>query len=215
MSSSEGGLGNIWSASVKGVHDWWRHRSSCCTPAPCGGVEDVPALSDTVAFTDWHTAEGSGIDSIGATLSGRSALPGAGPACCQATLELPQDGGDGQELVLLRDMMRRFVQSLLGGRIYTVVVEHGRTESCRLLLMPNLQYLQLEWGGATHDIPLKNVRDICPGKILENQFTPIPLDDLCSTLVLKNNECVTFRFPTVQERDDFTKCVKVLSLALD
>merc|ERR1719235_83921 len=101
------------------------------------------------------------------------------------------------------------------GRPYQVVVEHGNTEPCTLSLTPNLQCLQLYAAGVTHDIPLRNIKDVCPGKMLENKSTPILLDDLCNTLVLRNNECVTFRFIDLKERDEFTKCIKVLTLALE
>merc|ERR1740121_479942 len=112
-------------------------------------------------------------------------------------------------------MMKRFVQDMIRGKQYQVVVEKGQTESCTLLLTPNLQYIQLETCGTAHSIPLKNIKDICPGRLLENRFTPISLDDLCSTVVLRNNECVTFRLRNIRERDDFTRCLKVLSLALE
>merc|ERR1712216_104879 len=96
---------------------------------------------------------------------------------------------------------------------YLVVVGNGQTDFCRLQLTPNLQYLQLEAAGVTHDIPLKTVKDVCPGLLSGNTFAPSQLDELCTTVVLRNNECVTFRLANLRERDDFTKCVKVLALA--
>lgn len=128
-----------------------------------------------------------------------------------------RDGANAasEETLALRDMMKRFVQDMIRGRAYLVVVENGQTEPCKLLLTPNLQYMQLEAGGVTHDIPLRNIKDMCPGRALENRFTPVVLDNLCSTLVLRNSECVTFRLSNLRERDEFTKCIKVLSLALE
>lgn len=127
------------------------------------------------------------------------------------------DGAEAaaQEALALRDLMKRFVQDMIQGKMYRVVVENGHTEPCRLSLTPNLQYLQLESAGVTHDIPLKNVKEVCPGRIYENKSSPIVLSEMDNTIVLRNNECVTFRLNSVEERDQFTKCIKVLHLALE
>lgn len=111
--------------------------------------------------------------------------------------------------------MKRFVQEMVHGRQLSVVIGEGRTEPCKLTLTPNLMYLQLEASGVTHDIPLRNVKDICPGKLPSSKLVPIELDDLDDTLVLRNNECVTFRLGSLAERDEFTKCLNVLASALD
>mmetsp|Transcript_45491 Transcript_45491/g.105467 ORF Transcript_45491/g.105467 Transcript_45491/m.105467 type:complete len:243 (+) Transcript_45491:98-826(+) len=115
----------------------------------------------------------------------------------------------------LRELMKRFVQEMIRGKSYHVVVENGQTEPCVLCITTALQYLQLRAAGVTHDIPLRHVKNIVPGRLLENRFTPIHLDELCATIVLRNNECVTFRLSSLKERDDFTKCIKVLVLALE
>lgn len=120
-----------------------------------------------------------------------------------------------QEAVALRELMRRFVHDMLRGRQILVAVEGGVTELCRLSLAPNLHYLQLTLRGAAHDIPMKTVKDICPGELTADIAAPVAVDRLCTTLVLQNNECVTFRFETLLERDEFTKCVQVISMALD
>uniref|UniRef100_A0A7S0A4M3 ISP1 C-terminal domain-containing protein n=1 Tax=Pyrodinium bahamense TaxID=73915 RepID=A0A7S0A4M3_9DINO len=119
------------------------------------------------------------------------------------------------EVVALRDLMKRFVRDMVHGKEYHVVIEHGQTEPCKLSLTQNLMCLQLEAAGVTHDIPLKNVKDVCSGKLLTNNCSPITLDNLCSTLVLRNNTCVTFRLGSISERDEFTKCVKVLALTIE
>mmetsp|Transcript_83138 Transcript_83138/g.174048 ORF Transcript_83138/g.174048 Transcript_83138/m.174048 type:complete len:259 (-) Transcript_83138:20-796(-) len=130
----------------------------------------------------------------------------------------PDEGSStaaAREALALRELMKRFVQEMVHGRELSVVIGEGRTELCKLTLTPNLLYLQLEAAGVTHDIALRNVKDVCPGKLTSSRLVPVELDDLCNTLVLRNNECVTFRFDDLKGRDEFTKCVKVLALALD
>lgn len=129
----------------------------------------------------------------------------------------PDEGSSeaaARESMALRELMKRFVQDMVQGQKFSVVIGDGKTELCKLVLTPNLLYLQLEAGGVLHDIPLRNVKDVCTGK-LDAKMVPIELDELCNTIVLRNNECVTFRFPNLKERDDFTKCIKILALALD
>eukprot|EP00927_Polykrikos_kofoidii_P052787 TRINITY_DN46740_c0_g1_i1.p1 TRINITY_DN46740_c0_g1~~TRINITY_DN46740_c0_g1_i1.p1 ORF type:complete len:226 (-),score=38.54 TRINITY_DN46740_c0_g1_i1:69-746(-) len=204
-------------------------RHCCCSVDP----RDDPQgrCSDVVVFTDWDTKEdGAGYAGYSSPMVPEPAAVRRGAK--QATegkmtprrkppssdiSAAPRDGADAatEEALALREMMKRFVQDMVHGRAYLVVVENGRTEPCKLLLTPNMQYIQLEAQGILHDVPLKNVKDICPGKLMENRFTPIVLDELCSTLVLRNNECVTFRLGSLKERDEFTKCIKVLSLALE
>lgn len=140
------------------------------------------------------------------------------PLGCGLSDRDPDEGSSDaavREAMQLRDMMKQFVQEMVHGRRLPVVIGEGRTESCKLTLTPNLLYLQLDAAGVTHDIPLRNVKDVCPGRLTSSRLVPIELDDLCNTLVLRNNECVTFRLGSIKERDEFTKCVKVLALALD
>eukprot|EP00929_Paragymnodinium_shiwhaense_P121760 TRINITY_DN94126_c0_g1_i1.p1 TRINITY_DN94126_c0_g1~~TRINITY_DN94126_c0_g1_i1.p1 ORF type:complete len:248 (+),score=33.56 TRINITY_DN94126_c0_g1_i1:107-850(+) len=119
------------------------------------------------------------------------------------------------ERLELRELMRVFVQEMIRGRDLLVMLEGGKTELCKLWLTANLMYLQLEAAGVLHDIPLRQVKEVCTGKMVDSPLTPVKLDDLCCTLVLRNNECVSFRFASIEERNDFSKCVKMLHLALD
>lgn len=120
-----------------------------------------------------------------------------------------------REIVELRELMKNFVQDLVQGRSYLVVTLDGQTQPCRLTLTTNLLCFQLEAAGVIHDIPVRNIKRVCPGELFPRDAAPVALDDLCDTLVLRNNECVTFRLGSVKERDEFTRCVQVLLLTLD
>lgn len=220
----------------------WPNKHCCCSSDPRDDAQYKHG--DVVVFSDWDTKEDQQIgpsdsrgypeplvaepqavrgtrgvaDRHGAPVDGKPVSSARlSSRASDASSRQVRDGSDAasEEALALREMMKKFVQDMIRGRPYLVVVENGRTEPCKLLLTPNLQYIQLEAAGVTHDIPLRNIKDICPGKLLENRFTPVVLDELCSTLVLRNNECVTFRLQTLKERDEFTKCIKVLSLALE
>mmetsp|Transcript_117933 Transcript_117933/g.334421 ORF Transcript_117933/g.334421 Transcript_117933/m.334421 type:complete len:256 (+) Transcript_117933:56-823(+) len=120
-----------------------------------------------------------------------------------------------QEQLMLRELLKGFVQDMLRGKGFLVVVGNGGTQPCRLSLTSSLMCFQLSVGGSNHEIPLRSIKDVCPGELTGHGDAPVHLDELCNTLVLKNHECISFKFGTVQERDDFTKCVKVLAIALD
>mmetsp|Transcript_106215 Transcript_106215/g.307405 ORF Transcript_106215/g.307405 Transcript_106215/m.307405 type:complete len:258 (+) Transcript_106215:54-827(+) len=154
-----------------------------------------------------------------AAKSSRSTYESSSPLGCGVPADRDPDEGSStaaaRETLVLRELMKRFVQEMVHGRELPVVIGDGGKEPCKLTLTPNLMFLQLEASGVTHDIPLRNVKDICPGKLQSSKLVPIELDDLCDTLVLRNNECVTFRLSSIKERDEFTKCLKVLALALD
>jgi len=193
-------------------------KHCCCTSDARDDAQGK--CGDVVVFSDWDTKEDSNLLGYGAHIPDPMVVRQAKKEASSPERASPRATSDGseaaaQEAFQLRELMKNFVQEMIRGKEYQVVVEDGQTSPCKLSLTPNLQYLQLEAAGVKHDIPLRNIKDICPGKMLENRFTPILLDDLCNTLVLRNNECVTFRLATIEDRDDFTKCIKVLSLALE
>jgi len=120
-----------------------------------------------------------------------------------------------EETRALRERMKEFVQTLVVGTRYAVVVDTGETESCSVVLSPSLLHLHLEMGGGKHSVALRSVKDIFSGRLHNAHLEGIPLDDLCSTLVMRNNQCLTFRLSSLQERDNFTKCLTVLATAID
>eukprot|EP00435_Cladocopium_sp_Y103_P039356 s662_g10.t1 len=93
-------------------------------------------------------------------------------------------------------LLKSFVQETVRGQAYHVLVADGTVEPCKLLLSANLQYFQLvlgcpesvRSGSVIHDVPLKSIKDLCPGKSIQTRYTPVDLDDMCATLVLRNNE---------------------------
>merc|ERR1712113_760940 len=96
-----------------------------------------------VVLTDWDTKEDV------ATLESA----GSCNECCSKELQVAScDGASpamdvvevtSNEVVQLRELMKQFVQDMIRGRSYLVVVEHGKTEACTMLLTPNLQHFQL------------------------------------------------------------------------
>lgn len=196
------------------------YRGQFHEPVPCKALEPgspPPASSSARADSSWLKTPRAAVG--GSTSSGYPSRCSESPGALDCGVPVESDEGTTdaamREAMALRELMKRFVQEMVHGRNFPVVIGEGKTEPCKLTLTPNLLYLQLEAAGVTHDIPLRNVKDVCPGRLTSSQLAPVELDELCNTLVLRNNECVTFRFDGLKERDEFTKCVKVLALALD
>eukprot|EP00439_Symbiodinium_sp_Y106_P024261 s3122_g2.t4 len=184
--------------------------SSVCCCSPGKGPEAGGKYGDLVVFSDWDTAENAPGFTDGPRLSGPSEARSSqeyGPD----DLEEPSAA---REVVQLRELMKNFVQEMVVGRDVTIVVEAGQTESGWLRLTPNLLALRLEAAGVSHEMLLRNIKDVRPGALNDNQG-PVKLDQLCNTLCLKSGECISFRFQSIAERDKFGKCIKVLALALE
>jgi len=175
-------------------------------------------LLDTASDRSWDEKPGFFFTpSLASTTSSlRGTLPlaqrGAAPGSLWPTNN--SEVAAQQEALALRELMRRFLRDLVRGKPFFVVMETS-TEPCHLTLVPSFHFLQLRLNGRVHDIPIKAIKDVCPGRLREDGFVPAAMDRLCSTMVLQNGECVTFRFETLQERDEFSKCVRAIFTALD
>ncbi|CAK9014019.1 unnamed protein product [Durusdinium trenchii] len=190
----------------------------CCSSVK--GPELGGKYGDLVVFSDWDTTEHvPGFAEIPRLDADGTARPSSGPArphgdgLRQVESYEMEDPMAAREVLQLREQMKNFVQEMVIGRDVCIVLEEeNQTETGWLRLTPNLLALRLDVAEVSHEILLRNIRDARAGKMGDG---PVKLDDLCSTLMLKGGECVSFRFATMAERNHFTKCVKVLALALE
>lgn len=117
------------------------------------------------------------------------------------------------ELTALKGMMTEFVKELLQGIILNVVLEDGQLVPCLCSLDHGLGTLALRLSEVVRQIKLVEILEICSGRELRHLRTPTPLDDLCVTLVLKSDMCVSFKFKTIENREKFATSLKVLRVA--
>jgi len=78
-----------------------------------------------------------------------------------------------------------------------------------------LSILSLQVRDIVRQISMTDIQEICSGKELQKLRTTTPLDDLCATLVMSNDQCVSFKFKDIAAREHFATCMKVLRLALE
>eukprot|EP00927_Polykrikos_kofoidii_P071356 TRINITY_DN67624_c0_g1_i1.p2 TRINITY_DN67624_c0_g1~~TRINITY_DN67624_c0_g1_i1.p2 ORF type:complete len:197 (+),score=41.14 TRINITY_DN67624_c0_g1_i1:154-744(+) len=120
-----------------------------------------------------------------------------------------------REMGKLQLMIRDFVREFLQGVYLDAVLEDGSLVPCRCMMDSKLSVLMLQVHAHTRQIDLTNIQEICSGRELRDLRVTTPLDDLCVTLVMTDDQCVSFRFSDVQGREHFATCMKVLRLALD
>lgn len=113
----------------------------------------------------------------------------------------------------LQGVIRDFVKEVLRGIELDVVLEDGSCMSCNCWMDSRLSVLSLRVRDVVREICMSDIDQICSGKELKTIRTTTPLDKNCTTFVLANDQCVTFKFPDVQAREHFATCMKVLRLA--
>lgn len=125
------------------------------------------------------------------------------------------DEQKAREMAKLQGMIKDFVKEVLQGVYLDVVLEDGSLMSCRCCMDNKLTIISLQVRDTVRHINLLEIQEICSGKELRNIRTTTPLDDLCTTLVMTNDQCVSFKFRDVSAREHFATCMKVLRLALE
>eukprot|EP00927_Polykrikos_kofoidii_P054779 TRINITY_DN4914_c0_g1_i1.p1 TRINITY_DN4914_c0_g1~~TRINITY_DN4914_c0_g1_i1.p1 ORF type:complete len:313 (+),score=86.38 TRINITY_DN4914_c0_g1_i1:86-940(+) len=112
------------------------------------------------------------------------------------------------EVSRVQGKMKTFVRTMVRGQNMGVVSPDGQDHSCTCFLDKRLKHFSIELKGKVRKIPLTSVVEVFQGKEPEDIATP--LDEFCSTLMLEQEECLTFHFPTVPARETFAVCLQLL-----
>merc|ERR1712039_92049 len=120
-----------------------------------------------------------------------------------------------REMTKLQHMIHDFVMDFLQGVFLDAVLEDGSLVPCRCIMDSKLSVLMLQVHRTTRTLDLTNIQEICSGRELRDLRVTTPLDELCVTLVMADDQCVSSKFENVQAREHFATCIKVLRLALD
>merc|ERR1719183_1794075 len=120
-----------------------------------------------------------------------------------------------REMGKLQHMIRDFVMEFLQGVYLDAILEDGSLVPCRCIMDSKLSVLMLQVQNMTRQIDLTSIQEICSGRELRDLRVTTPLDGHCVTLVMADDQCVSFKFADAQGREHFATCMKVLRLALD
>lgn len=119
--------------------------------------------------------------------------------------ELPKHQSSAAEI---HAKMRKFVKEMVRGAEINVLSIDGQLKTCTCSLDRKLRFFVIEVARRVRKIPLSTIKEVQQG--LEPEDIETPLDALCATLILATDECISFRFATVPERQDFALCLSVL-----
>mmetsp|Transcript_96429 Transcript_96429/g.152513 ORF Transcript_96429/g.152513 Transcript_96429/m.152513 type:complete len:226 (-) Transcript_96429:120-797(-) len=104
-----------------------------------------------------------------------------------------------------KKVVKEFVKEMVKGKKIRVMKQNGQLTTCTVSLTRALDALKIKAGGQTREIGLKEIVEICCGT--EVQDIETPLDDLCATLMLASEDCITFRLEDMNARDTFIMCL--------
>lgn len=104
-----------------------------------------------------------------------------------------------------KKVVKDFVKEMVKGKKMNVMKQNGSLTSCSVSLTRALDALKIKAGGQTREIQLVDIAEICAGT--EVQDIDTPLDDMCATLMLASEDCITFRMPDLNARDTFIMCL--------
>merc|ERR1711924_520165 len=94
---------------------------------------------------------------------------------------------------------------MVRGQKMSVMKQTGQLTTCTVSLTRALDALKIKAGGQTRDIMLRDITEIAAGTEVPDIDTP--LDDLCATLMLVTEDCITFRMVDLNSRDTFIMCL--------
>jgi hypothetical protein len=104
-----------------------------------------------------------------------------------------------------KKVVKDFVKEMVKGRKMNVMKQNGQLTSCTVSLSRALDTLKIKAGGQTREIRLQDIAEIGAGTEVPDIDTP--LDDLCATLMLATEDCITFRMVDLNARDTFVMCL--------
>merc|ERR1719327_2258858 len=89
-----------------------------------------------------------------------------------------------------------------------VMLPSGMRATAQVSQSRQLDNIKICAGGKVRKIPLTDIDEILAGEEASNspafEGLETPLDELCVTLALKTDECITFRMPDIEQRDTMT-----------
>lgn len=183
----------------------------CCSSPQSTGDEQVFFVSQPKTFHGPQEVKRLQVPTDFSLRSVDNALP---PGSGFVSLNEEQKG---REMLKLQHMIRVFVTEFIEGQgvCLDAMLEDGSLVPCRCVMDSSLSTLTLEVHGVSRAIELNSVQEICAGAELRDLRVSTPLDEFCVTLVMTNDQCMSFKFPDLQARDHFSTCMKVLRLAMD
>jgi len=104
-------------------------------------------------------------------------------------------------------VVKDFVKAMVKGRKMNVIAPDGSLKTCTASMSRSLDQLRIKVKSNSRSIPLKDIEEIHAGADVEELQIQTPLDELCATLMLPDEESITFRMSDINDRDTFVMCL--------
>lgn len=198
----------------------WLSMRLCCSADIAKAESQVFAASSTLADSRLSSLEEGEIREENAPAKAPTTPSTAPPTGTRRSksssslgsndpMPLAEDLQDHQRTAAeIQKKMRKFVKAMVHGVESSVLSIDGQLRTCTLSLDRKLRFFAIEVVRRVRKIPLASIKEVQQG--LEPEDIETPLDHLCATLILATDECISFRFSTVSERQDFALCLSVL-----
>lgn len=183
--------------------------SDALTPRGTGTAQSVldgAAPQPAMPLSSRHARESPkrGADSI-ADCDRMTVQTESTAASSTASSHKGQEGGGASAQKVVKEFVRAFVK----GRKISVLTANGGVAECFATLDRKLTTFSIQRTGTKNskkrEIPLEQVAEISVGNEAEEELG-LPLDDLCTTLLLEDGQGIAFRFEDVESRDTFALC---------
>lgn len=116
-----------------------------------------------------------------------------------------------------KDLVKVFVRDMIRGRKMDVMMPSGQVRSCFCSLNRQLDTFRIKVGDSERKIPIKDIEQMITGNDSKEhpilQTIDTPLDDLCVTLALGSETCISFRMKDIEQRDTFIMCMMTFANA--
>lgn len=113
-----------------------------------------------------------------------------------------------REVVRIKAMVKSFVKGMIKGKEMNFLSVDGQLLSCTCSFDRKLRNFSITFNTETRHIALKRVKEVFQG--MEPTDVDTPLDELCASFVLDNDECFTFRFEDVAARENFAMGLQII-----
>jgi len=115
-------------------------------------------------------------------------------------------------------VVKQFVKEMIKGKSYKVVLPNGELRSSFCTLTRKLDTFCIKASKSdkrAKEVPMKDIQELLSGSDTSQSFAceglETPLDDMCVTMALSTQDCITFRFPDAEAQDKFVMCMTMFA----
>eukprot|EP00747_Dinoflagellata_sp_TGD_P167648 gnl/TRDRNA2_/TRDRNA2_192397_c0_seq1.p1 gnl/TRDRNA2_/TRDRNA2_192397_c0~~gnl/TRDRNA2_/TRDRNA2_192397_c0_seq1.p1 ORF type:complete len:229 (+),score=41.99 gnl/TRDRNA2_/TRDRNA2_192397_c0_seq1:36-689(+) len=119
----------------------------------------------------------------------------------------------GADVQAAQQVVKNFVRTIVKGRTLQVLTANGGTSEVLASLDRKLTTLSISKAGKKdakkRNIALESIAEIIVGDEVGDSDLALPVDEMCVTLMLEDEQALSFRFEDHEGRDTFALCLSM------